>query len=805
MDCLARSASILCALALAGCSYVIGEPGSSNAPVIHDEVEIGSLAITEIFADPIVGRSQWLELKNVSQNRVSLLTCRLRDLGENLHEIQIGSDIRIDPGEFAILARTDFIGREGELPTDFNIDGLVFADSAADETIELECPDGDGGVQIVASVTYNWDGERQRRGRSRQFTGDPTDAEALDDEHSWCEAPAQANAIFYEEKDDVEYGTPWADAVCEEANGDPPTAAGDVLITELLIGDVSGVMREWIELHNPTNRDLDVRRCLLEDSSIIDLSDVKRHTLDYETGTTVIPAGGYLHLSKTSTDIFHDLTLPEQTASYAYSTLSFTNEELQSLALICPRGTTEVIEIDWMYFDWKPYNDDFRGWSWSLSSTATDVEANDDISSWCTANPDDFLFTTTIGNDPPVVRESYGTPGAANPACPIPPRRPEVGELVITEILIDDFTGLRDWFELYNATNEDLSLVGCRLTKEDEDGTHPASPHDFDVGAGDTIIRAGEFHVLSRTDVDITADGSLVADYAYGLGTRGSFVNSRAQWLRVVCPGTVGYDVIDEILYDWGPYSAAEEGTSLVLSDDFLTAEGNDNPDHWCVAEPADIYYTDASVEPPRVARGTPGESTTVCPVPDRYPLPDEVIFTEIMGRPEFSDTEWFELKNTTSETLRLHGCRLDDIDDTPSHHVIDEEDLSIEPGEYLIFVSNHTKADTCSLPWVYDYVSISFNNSGTETIELSCPDASNPGSLLLIDTTTHEGSEFEEGIAYQVNQNGETASANDGPSGWCNADPDTVTTPFSWTCTDPSGGTTHTNYGTPGGPANCP
>jgi hypothetical protein len=175
------------------------------------------------------------------------------------------------------------------------------------------------------------------------------------------------------------------------------------------------------------------------------------------------------------------------------------------------------------------------------------------------------------------------------------------------------------------------------------------------------------------------------------------------------------------------------------------------------------------------------------------------------MGDPEFGDTEWFELKNTTGESLRLHGCRLDDIDSSPTHHVIDEEELSIPAGGYVVFVSNHTEADLCGLPWVYDYVSISFNNSGDETIELSCPDAANPGSMLLIDTTTHNGSVFDDGIAYQVNQVDETAAANDVPGGWCSADPATVTTPYSWTCTDPSGVTTDTNYGTPGGPANCP
>ena len=803
MQTLRAAAAIAICSVLTACP-VIGEPGSSNAPIIHAEVPPGAIAITEVFADPLTSRPQWIEIQNVTNVRLSLLTCRVRDLGESSHEVGIGAAIAIEPGEFKILARGDFIGADEEdLPSDFNIEGLVFADDGSEETIELGCPDGAGGEQIVASVTYNWDAERISRGRSRQFTGDPQNTVEVNDPLAWCHAPAQANVLFYDAGESAEYGTPWAESVCEEAGGAPPLVPGDVLITELLIGDVSGVMREWVELHNPTEAALDVRRCVLEDASIVELDDVNRHTLNYETGTTVIEPGGYLHLAKSDTSIFYDLTAEGQHASYAYGSLAFTNEELQSLALICPAAGGGVVEIDWMYFDWEPYNDDFRGWSWSLSSDATDVEGNDDISAWCLAHDDDLLFTTTIDGDPPVVRESYGTPGAANRDCPQPARRPVEGELVITEILIDRFTGLRNWFELHNPTGEELSLLGCRLSKEEDDGSNP-SIHDFGVGGGETTLPAGGFLTLARTDLDITPDGTVLADYAYGLGTSGAFVTSRAQRVRVECPGGVGFETIDEILYDWDPYDGAEEGTSLVLSNDFLTALGNDDPDHWCLAEPGDVYWSDNTVAPPLVATGTPGSSTTVCPVPDRHPLPDEVVITEIMGDPRFGDTEWMELKNASGENLRLHGCVLEDIDTTPSSHTIEAEALSVAAGGYVVFVSNSTDADLCGLPWDYDYQSIGFNNSGTETLVLKCPDAANVGQLLTIDETTYSGSVFDDGVSYQLNQASETTVANDSGANWCSQEPGSASIAYSWTCTDPSAATTDTNYGTPGGPANC-
>ena len=62
-----------------------GGGGGGGPVVIYPEVPVGSLVITEILAHPNVGRPEFLELVNVSDEAIDLLGCRLSDGGTTEH------------------------------------------------------------------------------------------------------------------------------------------------------------------------------------------------------------------------------------------------------------------------------------------------------------------------------------------------------------------------------------------------------------------------------------------------------------------------------------------------------------------------------------------------------------------------------------------------------------------------------------------------------------------------------------------------------------------------------------------------
>jgi len=596
-------------LCLTACGFTPDD--DDDNPTIWPAVPVGSLVVTEILANPNVGRPEFVEIQNSSDATVSLQACQVSDGGSSAHDFVLNAPVSLEPGQLAVLSAAEYLGaNEGELVPDALWEGIVLNQSDETESFTLSCPDGIGGRQIIDTVSFDWGALGVARGRTWQLAVD-ADAEANDDPANWCAAPAQEDAIYAQIDGVADYGSPGAATICESLGGLAPSQPGEVVITEILVHEFDG-LREWFELHNPGTEPVDIRSCVLIDEALGNSSDPNSHTIDYESGETVIEAGGYLLLSRTETDITSDGSL---NADYPYSQLSFTNSDLQRLAIDCPVADS-LVRIDEVLYDWSDRSSHYRGYSLSLSNATLNAEANDDSDNWCVGS--DIYFSVTSEDTPPVTTTAYGSPGAANPDCPAPGPYPAPGELVITEILVDEFSGLREWNEVHNPGSAEINLFGCELV--DASVAEAADPdaqdrHRIAPEGGTTTITAGGYLLMAKSDVAITEDGLTVADYAYeGIITLN---NSDAQYLWIDCPDSSDVMTeIDRVEYDWSDYGTAHKGSSLSLNQNTYTAADNDLASNWCLSLSTESYYSVTTTDVPPVtytATGTPGALNSVC------------------------------------------------------------------------------------------------------------------------------------------------------------------------------------------------
>ena len=597
------SATPLLILILSACGSPTGDDDDAGIPVL-DEVDVGSLVITEIQPNPNSGRPEWVELTSVAAGPIELIGCQLTDGGATPHSWDVLDSEEVAAGQRIVFASDPFLGAtEGEWPADFVWgDDLAMNQQDDSEYVALLCPDGTGTRQEIDRVAFNWGSLGVRRGHSWQLTGEP-DAFTNDEPANWCEAPSQPDTTIAVVEGSTDYGTPGASSVCETPAGPSPDSAGDVVISEILVANFTG-LREWFELHNPGTQTYDLRGCQIIDESVAGGGEPDTETLDAEEGTTVLPAGGYLLFASAGTDVTSDGSL---TADYPYSgSISFNNSELQRLTFSCPVGPT-LVAIDEVIYDWGTFGTEWGGRSLSVDVGHLDAEDNDELGNWCLAATDDVYWTTTTG-DPPEARSAYGTPGAPNPACPVPLPHPVAGALVITEIMVysaSEIGSNEEWFELKNLSNHDVGLAGCTIRTQV--GADPPDddliddPQGFDVAAG-------AYAVLVKSSAVDTLACLLPWSYQYGAAL--NFLNSDPQTLSLLCPGSVGLDPIDAVAYDGG----FTEGLSWQLKRSAESPISNDSAANWCTDTPTAAWsWTCTAGDPPETNKGTPGQPST-CP-----------------------------------------------------------------------------------------------------------------------------------------------------------------------------------------------
>jgi hypothetical protein len=161
------------------------------------------------------------------------------------------------------------------------------------------------------------------------------------------------------------------------------------------------------------------------------------------------------------------------------------------------------------------------------------------------------------------------------------------GDLVITEIMnnpevVDDAYG--EWFEIYNATANDINLLGLEI-------------HDLVLSHTinqSVTVAAYDYVVLGRNS-DVSTNGGVNIDYQFSSVQ----INNDTEDLSIQnSNGTM-----DSVYWVNGGLMPNSPGVSLTLSSDYLSNVDNDETSYWCesITEMSNGEY------------GTPGSENENC------------------------------------------------------------------------------------------------------------------------------------------------------------------------------------------------
>ena len=572
-----------------------------------------------------------------------------------------------------------------------------------------------------------------------------------------------------------------------------PVPVGSIVITEIQ-AHPNPMRPQFLEFQVVSDEAITLLGCQINDSG------TQEHRLSITQDLTVEPGQRFLASEDSG------LGTPEWLGQATPLTVLLLWDDMlvsptdpsEEISLNCPDGTGARHVIDKVTFDWESMGIR-RGHSWQLAGKS-DAQRNDDPDNWCVAPSDS---EAVYGMDDGV--PDYGSPMESS-LCRDLNGQPttEAGQLVINEILIDEFSGLREWFEIYNPGEEDRELAGCTLGDAAAAEPDSSQTHLMDAEQGETVVAAGGYLLMAKSGFDVTSDASVLAQYSY---TSVSFNNSEDQLLWIDCPaaGTGEPVRIDTVSYNWSAFGSEFEGRSLLLDPGAADAGSNDLTDSWCLASVGSPYWSDEDGEETSDAWGTPGYANDPCPVSAPSPTEGELVFTEVLARSAGSsighNEEWVELLNISEQGLSLDGCVLlnEDSGGTSEHRIEPVFGLPVAAGEYVVLVrSSAADSIACGLPQAYGYGnSISFNNEAPETLSLICGSEEAP---VLVDSISFDGGteNFEAGMPRQLRIDAEDPTLNDDPNNWCVSVPPED---FPWSCTIED----ETNYGTPGGPSNCP
>lgn len=466
---------------------------------------------------------------------------------------------------------------------------------------------------------------------------------------------------------------------------------GDLVITEIMAdppGADSG--REWFEIYNASELDLDLRGVLLVRSRP-DGTDAKLHPVQR---SWVLSPGEHAVAGSILDDEEIRALVPYVDYGYSDDLGDMTNAQGR-LVVAC--GDTVIDEA--------LYVESTSGASRGFTGDRTpDAAGNDDLTLWCDATSE-------------LDAESRGTPGEQNDICvgaggvvscfdaALGDYRTAVAPtaLVITEIMSnpsDATDDPKEWFEVFVGADFDLNGLALGRETDLSDATPLVINDCMPVTSGTRLVLAREEDPASNGglprvdglfDFDLTQTGSVVLSYQ----------------------GTL----VDEM-----PYRATAAGAATNLDPDFTSAEYNDVTGFACDAT---TPYGDGDL-------GTPGEPNTECEeiLPPEGQCFDggtlreirrptavgDLVITEFMPNPELAEDEatgeWFEILANAPFDLNGLAVGRVDADDLDLVETSQGACVSLAAGDYAVIAHELDPAVNGGLPRVDGTFGFSLPNS---------------------------------------------------------------------------------------------
>lgn len=547
--------------------------------------QAGDLVITEVMASPAASgdsTGEWLEIlarATVDLNDVSINTTA------SSTRITNQNCLRVQPGEYVLLARSGDPFVNGGLPTPKHVYGSISFADTTNQRISLSR--GDAGIDEIALLPST-------SGRSWQLDPLKLDPGSNDDPANFCKA-----SIKWNPDGGGDYGSPGAPnpacpidagqpdpSVCVDTNSglQRPTRRpidGDLVITEWHSSPAatSAANGEFIEV-------------LVKND--VDLNGL---TLQVGTGKTPLSSMNCLAVTTNTFLVFGKNGDPLQNGLLPPLTASFT-------AALTGTSTINLLSADGGVYDSVTATGEFSGASMQIApgfETATD---NDIPGNRCRSpnkwNPDG-------GGD-------FGSPGVANPACSggsdagmtnpdqcLDPQtmtmrtlvRPAAGDLVITEWMSDPGViadAIGEYFEVLAKSDVDLNGVTLRI------GTTVTK-----INSNSCVRATANSHLVFGKNNDPLQNGNLP-------GLTGTFGGA------LTTSSVISVLSADGGLFDSVTANGETAGASVQIKPGFENAIDNDVVTNRCTT-PVGVRYGPRDLDGGATGnRGTPGLANVPCP-----------------------------------------------------------------------------------------------------------------------------------------------------------------------------------------------
>ncbi len=541
--------------------------------------------------------------------------------------------------------------------------------------------------------------------------------------------------------------------ICNSGNCDTQEglAEGDITINEFM-ANPSGSDRynEWVELKNNTNNDISIENLKI-------MKDSRSYVLNSKN--LVIKANSYFLIVKSP-------NVNLETYDAIISNLSLSNSATHTLTLL-----VNDVQVDQITYNGSSsgVSSQFDGTQWCKAKTvisannsdkATPLKDNTLCGDLCSHNCNNHGVCNEIdgscecntGYKGDICNEcETGYELNGNNCDEVLSQLLNERDIIITEFMPnpEGSDTIGEYIELYNRTDQDLSLDGLKIIRDDS---------SWNIPSGNTI-NANSYFVIARSSS--AANGNVDA-----IISSMSFSNTGDHTITIE---------IGDLALDTVTYSGSIEGQVKQL--DINKYDTEFSPNNWCDkdgspkaenllcndVDPCENIncnngecVADASGYICVCQPGFGGNNCEICdeanPDCPRMANPNDLVITELMINPDGSDSlgEWIEIYNATDHKIKLENVKIQKDSIVYNVNLIN---TVINQGAYYLIARNS------SIPNADAISSFSLNNTGAHTISLLV-------NSFIIDTISYESS--KSAISFQLDASILSTDRNDDVNFWC-------------------------------------